>query len=270
MNSFMKFQQISSDFIKSHNRKLTRTIQNYTFSYFSDQTDFKLINPSVLLNIQKSKVVVIDIYQEPNLLKEKSFVFFGFEKTIIITDLINLNDFFQSFLSNLNVTFFPNAKEIFDMHTQAEYKELKIKIFFESIHNLNGHFLKENLASKLRNIDIIHIINCISGYLFTKSYLKSLKDRLNDFDFDAKKIESTEYFNEDDYIELQSIGIGCFFQCILIYMIEREEICIIKKPILNEYEVPKLIERETQNYLQLKHPLVPKFYGKTKHNKNIM
>ena len=44
----------------------------------------------------------------------------------------------------------------------------------------------------------------------------------------------------------------------------------IKKPFYSDEEIPKLIERETKNYLKIKYFSIPKFYGTTKTNKYVV
>ena len=51
-----------------------------------------------------------------------------------------------------------------------------------------------------------------------------------------------------------------------MYHIEYEELFVIKKPNYSDHEVNKLKKREISNYLNMNHPLIPKFIGKTKYN----
>lgn len=110
------------------------------------------------------------------------------------------------------------------------------------------------------------IVPYISGYLIKHSYLKLNKmDRFSEFKSNINI--NTEYpkdWNEDDYFELREIGTGSIFIVHLIYEIERGELFALKKPHIFSEETDKLYKREVDNYKNIKHPLIPKFYGTIK------
>lgn len=94
------------------------------------------------------------------------------------------------------------------------------------------------------------------------------KDRIiyysNDFGQYKNIISIPKSMDDDEYIEIRLVGIGSIFKATLIYHIEREELLIIKTPNTNDSEIPKLIKRELENYLQIKSPFIPRLYGTIK------
>lgn len=71
-------------------------------------------------------------------------------------------------------------------------------------------------------------------------------------------------------LNLRDVGSGSEFKCALIYHIKHAELYVVKKPIGNDVDIPKLTEREALNYSKLKHPLLPKFIGRVKENNCIV
>lgn len=122
------------------------------------------------------------------------------------------------------------------------------------------------------------ITPCISAYLIKKSYLERKKYRIEEFIHDAenkiinnfKEDSQIEEMSEDDYVELRTVGTGSISQCILVYHITRGELYAVKKPYGTDSEIPKLTDREIDNYMSLRHTFLPKFYGRVKNTNYIV
>ena len=82
----------------------------------------------------------------------------------------------------------------------------------------------------------------ISAYLIKQSYFKLSNDRF--VDFFAHQNEKPKEFNQNEFIELRTIGFGSIFAISLMFDIEQERIFAIKKPNIIDFEIPKLTKRE--------------------------
>ena len=56
----------------------------------------------------------------------------------------------------------------------------------------------------------------------------------------------------------------------LIYHFEKEELFVLKQPLINDKENPNLLDREFDNYSKINHPYLPQFYGKTRENNYLV
>ena len=63
---------------------------------------------------------------------------------------------------------------------------------------------------------------------------------------------------------MRQLGVGSISIVKLIYHIEKEEMYALKMENINDYEITKLQKREYENYCNINHPYLPKFYGKVK------
>ncbi|KAK8895708.1 hypothetical protein M9Y10_013592 [Tritrichomonas musculus] len=132
--------------------------------------------------------------------------------------------------------------------TKIKYKEITNDENFEDeIKEINSYFFKINSKNFQYN-DILQIIKkSISGYLI------------------ICKIEPRK-ITKDEIIELRDIGMGSLSKIVLSYYIEYEKLVVIKKYISLNPEVEKLMKREIENYEEIQHPFIPKFYGKIQYN----
>ena len=268
ISSFLNLQELLDQYdIEFNKNGVKDTIQSYNFHLISPSKSLKENELEKLDHyVKKSKIIII--YQNKDLNEEtqEDFLLIGFEKTLII-----LNQTSISFLTNiltkhtdLSVCFLNDTKNII----QKKIKNHEIEIdenFIEEINSLQRIFLPKNKnknKSKIISRVLTYISPCISAYLIKKSYLQNKKYRIEKFIKSLDENSSQETMNEQDYVELRSIGKGTIFECKLIYHIKRSELYAIKKPYQIHSENRKLLDREAENYLKVRHPFLPKFYGK--------
>ena len=251
-------------------------IKNYLFLVISKEKSLNQEEKEAMnQNIKFSKVIIID--QSENLNKQmgtNSFIV-GFEKTIIILEQLSL-PFLQSILSsnsNLQVCFLSNTKKLIDPIISIKNNEIKNdNIFDDRVKSLKNSM---NLFKITQNEKLIWscISKCISCYLLRKCYFKLKEYRFKKYkpnnEIENKNDNFCEKIEEKDYFEIGNLETGSVFALYLIYHIKKEELLVIKKPHYCDFESPKLMQRELNNYLQIKHPLIPKFYGKIK-NKDFI
>ena len=99
---------------------------------------------------------------------------------------------------------------------------------------------------------------CITGYLIKKSYNKTKKNRLSNYN--ENQDSNNFIIHKEDYVVLRLLGFGSVFRTSLIYHLERCELMALKEPNIDDKEIPRLIERERVNYSKIRHPLLPKSY----------
>ena len=107
--------------------------------------------------------------------------------------------------------------------------------------------------------------------MIKEAYGKLNTNRLDDFvNKKFHSISPNKIIFEDEFIELRLNGNGSVFSAVLVYHIELEELFIVKRPNILSTEIPKLIQREIDNYSKIRHPFMPKFIGKGENNKYIV
>lgn len=251
--------------------KLNKIIQEYSFIEVTKQSDLDQ-NLQILENIKKSNVIIISQLEIDITTTKNIYIVLSFERTLLFIEksLKKLITYFFSKKENPKIFFMSDLKDAFDQCYDIKYN------LFDDFNNKNFaqeviSFNKQLCIFKISNLHKINFviwksfIPFISGYLIKQSYSKLSKDRISEF-YSNNNINS-EYpkeWNENDYFELRQLGIGSLFSVYLIYVIEKEELLALKKPHMYDTEISKLYEREVDNYLKIKDPLIPKFYGTIK------
>lgn len=151
--------------------------------------------------------------------------------------------------------FLSNSKYLISkLNELTNYEILVDDQFIEMIHNFDQNFTK-----KLKQNKILQFFTpCISGYIIKKSYMKKRQYRIENFFSNRDLVE--EKINENDYIILRNVDSGSFAICALIYYIKLGQLCVIKRPLNYDHEIPKVFDREIKNYRKLFHPFIPIFY----------
>ena len=273
IESFLKIH----DFLISPGMKflkigLNHVVQNYSFYHILEKDSLnEEEKQKILENIKKTKVIIIDQSELLNENTNKKYIIIGFEKTLIILE--QSSTFLQILFSTniaMLICFLSNTKAIIEKKIKFENPEIQIDSnFMSEIESLNNcfHIYKTN---KTINLFWSQIIPCISGYLIKKSYMKTKKNRIEQFIIDSEMNLTPEIIDENEYVELRCIGIGSLFSCKLIYHIKREELYVIKANHEIDDDISKLAEREENNYLKIMHPFVPKYYGRVKGKDEIV
>ena len=153
---------------KSHAfTKKESIIKDYSFYYITNN----IFNKKIYSNIDQSKILIIDQYQEAKQNENLSYIILGFEKTIIIIKHFSL-PFLQDLLSRnkkLSFCFLSDSKAIFSQAISKSYNEIEnSKEFLEEISVFSQNI---NLF-KFKNHIIRSIKSCISGYLLKKKLFK--------------------------------------------------------------------------------------------------
>lgn len=267
-------------FIKFQNFQITRkdkclTMQNENFNYIIQDFSFYFYtkeNTEIQqLLIQKNKypIIIIDEHTEGGNL----YYILCFDTNLLIIkekDFIQFESYFQR---NSNSTVYyisKHTKQFLNQFSQMiQRSHIKIEsqsdFFKGEIHSFLQKFSINKKSKSRFDINEINyiwlIINpSISGLLIQKAHYKNLLNRINNpKEFYINQRKEIEIKN-DEYVNLSIIHHGGSSIINLIYYIKTEDIFSLKE--LFDYEGKKyLFERERQNYLQLRHPFLLKFYG---------
>lgn len=261
LDSFYKFRDcINNKTARIANNYLNRVLHSYSFLHISE-IDFNNENQKLFQSLKESNQIIINIGEEDN--SNERYFLLSFKSNIIFIEQSSLSLIQQFFHdeSEVNICFLSNdIKNIFDRAITIKYQEIKVdKIFSCEITSFNSQFdiISRGMSSIYKIWSVIQ--PCITGFLIKQSYSKLSKNRFKDFN--SKQNQNLTKKKIDEFIELRVLGIGSVSNVVLFYHIEKEELFAIKKLINAETEKEKLFDRETTNYNNMKHPLLPNFYG---------
>lgn len=214
--------------VKMQNPKFDKTIQKFHLLHIP--LDNIITNQQILEYIDKSEIIIMDTYTINNI------------KYLICC------------ITSLIIIINPTEEAIIN----SIYSKNKV---YNVPKKLNENFMKEFGIHKQIEYDIKKFWSIISPsiatYLIEKSYLKTCKDRIYVFIKNIIK-NQIKKFNKNEFIELKSIGQTNSSLVSLCYHIEKEKLYAIK----TFYYEDKLKEREMNNYMKIKYPFIPKYYGK--------
>ncbi|KAK8850219.1 hypothetical protein M9Y10_018343 [Tritrichomonas musculus] len=274
IESFLKLPEFLSSSKAKFEKPVFREIfQNYSFFVITENTFLKENQKQIMdENIKESKIMIIDEIINQDDETNEQYLILCFEKTItIIESSIALEYIIRNKLisiSNFSFCFLNDTKSIFEEKVTLGNREIKTDcIFLEELESLKEGlwiYTSEKSMSYIWSI----LRTSISAYLIKKSYFQRNKNRIEAFILESEKyLESgqiqEEIIREEEYIELRRVGIGGSFSPLLIYHIKRGELFVIKKPY-GSSEQEKLISRESENYNKIRHPFLPKYYGRVK------
>ncbi|KAK8872157.1 hypothetical protein M9Y10_007919 [Tritrichomonas musculus] len=129
-------------------------------------------------------------------------------------------------------------------------------------------FIKFRLDFERINPEITAIIEylweiirkSVSVFLIKIGYLNARYDRNVHFDEYLISGIKDDDISSEKYIDLMLYSKGSSSSLYLVYLIQKEMICLMKMFSKTEEE-KKLFEREHNNYLNIKHPLLPRYLG---------
>ncbi|KAK8892308.1 hypothetical protein M9Y10_029533 [Tritrichomonas musculus] len=234
--------------VKTNKTLIKEIVQNYNFIHISKNSKLEEKERQIIIqNIKESEILIFDKSETLNTKKKDKYLIIGFENTIIIVDESS-----SSLITSIN----PEISAFYLYDNKDEN-------FNQEIENLTKAF---NIIKGSKSLILLWslITPCISGYLIKKGYLQRNKYRIERYIKDLDNNEKPQNISQDEYVDLRMTGFGGAFNCALIYHIKQNELCVIKRPYENDRETPKLLKREGENYSKIKHPLLPKFYGKVK------
>ena len=271
IESFLKLPEfLNISTVKFDKPAFKGFFHNYSFCVITKNTFLKENQKQTInKNIKESKVMIIDeiINQD-----DERYLILCFEKTIMIVEhsiaiehILRNNSFS---ISNLSFCFLNDTKSIFEGKITHVHREIAIDcLFLEEIESL-----KEGLwiytTDKSMSYIWSFLIPSISAYLIKKSYLQRNKNRIEEYILESEEYMNSEIIQEqiireEEYVELRRVGVGGSFRPFLIYHIKKGELYVIKKPY-GSAEQEKLISRESENYRKLRHPFLPRYYGRVK------
>ena len=258
------------------NQWFKNIVEKFHFFIINDnlekETDNEMI-PKNFRHVNDSMLLVIDQNSRLNEETKTQNYIVCFEQYLIILQQSTASIIFlQSILFNnpkLPVCFLSDTKTLIETMIGKEISNpdtndnfnYTIKWFQRSLNIYNVPKIMIDMWSS--------VSSSISHYLIKKSYLMRDKYRISEF---IKYIESKStlnVINEDEFIELNEVGEGSSFFCTLYHHITSGKLYVIKKPYGVNNEADKLIQRETYNYSNIRHPFLPHFYG-TFQNKNYI
>lgn len=181
------------------------------------------------------------------------FIIACFDYKCLIFDQANkveIEKFFSK-ISDQKVFFVPGS--VNEYQNIIKNHESNNEIFDDDINDFASEFQMSNSCGSSIIIFWNIIVRCLSGYLIKKCYYEIDKDRIKDFYSDDSK---TKIKQKDELIFLHSIGITDSFLVNLCYIIEREELCVVKS-----FKNIKLEKREIKNYMSINYIFLPKLYG---------
>ena len=230
--------------------KIAKVINEYSFLFFSEISDF-ILSQKNKTNIQESEAIIINQYSKT---QENDFLLIvGFKNTIIIItrSLIYLLNQIFNINTKTKIYFLENTKDILNQHIIIQNPQIECDDYLKKLIN-------EFNKNALNQIDI-SIRSCITGFLILQGFAKLNKNQTFSYILRNETYEPKK-FDENDYIELDLIGTGSSNIVRLIFLIETQDLCVIKK--LNPYSRYELHERELNNYKKLfQIPWIPKLYG---------
>ena len=122
---------LESKELKTTNLKMKQVVDRYFFHEITDQIANE-VNKKITENLKKSKVIIINHYEEQEMGKNDLYFVVSFERTILVINQSRIN-ILQNFLSKkekLEIYSLSDKKDIFDMinskgnETKIKYKEI--------------------------------------------------------------------------------------------------------------------------------------------------
>lgn len=258
LSDFINFiNEFKSQKLKILNKYLNEQILNYDFLVVNNETTFDK-NPNIFENLKISKLIVV------HYINKKNIFVIGFEQTIIIVEISSISFIHQLFTQNsvLNICFFPNSKNYFDSYINLPYFEIEFNILLREEIAQFSRSLHLNQSTSSINKVWRDLQYCISGYLIQSSYLKLNKNRIQNFISEENDSFQKDFKENDEYIVLRLIQNSSISRTSLAYSINDRHLFVIKAPFYHGEQY--LFAREISNYLEIKHPLIPKYYGRIK------
>ena len=245
-----EIQMFLKNNIKIQKEKLKTLILDYVFFIASSQNDFEE-NENIFHNIKRSKVLIINHYQNQNENDKILDFVIGFKNTVIIINQHLLYFFIYWVLKSnqtIQICFLNDTKNIFDQFINEHYNESLKENNFDKTFKVFNEEIRFIKSSNCKMNEIWPIIqSCIIGYLIKQSNFKLNTDREFKYNQSQNNSNINRIINEDEYINIYTIGNGSLFEVELIYLIKDEEFCLIKKPHVNDVEITKLMKIVTRS-----------------------
>ena len=240
--------------------KLGEMFEKYDFLIVSKEFNF---NNNSFKNFRESNAIIINYYEE-NPKSQRRYFIIGFKRTILIISDSLLKNIKPLFMENNNapIYYFPNAEKMFSLIRWINNSKIKIIRGYSKIHHYYSKELEKSFVDK--------IFSCVQLYLIEQYHNKPSIKRIEKFIIENNKLSFEIDFKFDSFVQLDTIGNGSSFICETIYSFEREEVYLVKKVKYNGTYYKNLMSREYQNYLEISHPFIPKFYGRVEETNSLV
>ncbi|KAK8871532.1 mitogen-activated protein kinase kinase kinase [Tritrichomonas musculus] len=257
------------------NPRLNKVIQKFKFDLFSESFQTSIHN---FQRKNKFNIIVIDEYiNSQNKCDISDFFIVCFDYIILLIQPTDFSLFLSLFEFNSESIIYCTSENVKKKIEQFGNQRIHFR-FSED----NDHLLIEKLAppfltkfeldfsninpKTIKDIkftwDVIR--KSVSFYMISIGFLNSKYDRIIHFyDYCESGVEDKE-IKSDEFIELHLYNRGSSSSIYFAYLIEKEEICLMKM-FLKTPEEDKLFQREHENYLSIKHTLHPRYFGTTKY-----
>ena len=267
MNSNLKYFQnmFNSHQIKMKNEFLDKISQKFTIFYVTQLEDIKTINNTK----NETNFIFIDTME----CNQEEFLIIFFEQKIILISKTNISLLESFFTNNSNSKIIVISNEIeeiiskyvhIDKQESKEMTEVFDSINYNEISRFFNSFIVKISSNKQINYIWHELQRSILSCIVQKSYLKMNKNRLLNFDFKDKPENREIELNNSNNIKITNLG-ASISSTELICHIGLEQLFAMK--IFYNSQRDKLFGREKRNYEMIHHPLIPKFYGIGKKNK---
>ena len=246
------------NYIRMNYKCYDHFLHEIVFLEIKDEISFDL---TLQQKIIQSKVIVIDTYSKDNY--QYFIICFDNNNNLIFFDK-SLENILNTVLSKIDVTkifIIPKPRDNFQHYFDSinlQKDTTQAQEFAEEIINFKNVFKIERQYNDAVNMFWKIINPCLSGYIIRKSYIHSYNNRFDIFMEDIEKSKELNIYDENEFISLITVGMTVTSSIDLYYHNENGKLFVIKK-IFKDNE--KLGNREINNYANIYHPLMPKYYG---------
>ncbi|KAK8890606.1 hypothetical protein M9Y10_035386 [Tritrichomonas musculus] len=275
----MNFQEIQNIFDQKlfhvSNPYLNKIIQKFKFLLISEEYQTSIQN---LRRKNKYSIIVIGEYiNSQNECNIPNFFIVCFDNTLLLIPSTDFSLLFSLFEINPESIICCTSGNVKKKIEQSGNQKIHFQFSEENdrllIEKLTTSFLTKfeldfsNVTSEaIKTIKFTWniISKSVSFFMIKIGFLNSKFDRNIHFDDYLKSGVEDKELVSDEFIQLNLYNRGSSSSIYLAYLIEKEEICLMKM-FLKTSEEEKLFQREHENYLSIKHPLHPRYFGTTKY-----
>lgn len=237
------FNERQINYINENINQILQNFKCFLITYDNQQTD--VINQRE----NQSNIIIVDKISKDG----EEYLIICFDETVIIISILDLWFIKIFFENHKDSTIYILSKNVTRLFSDS-YRLIFPK-YSSSIKTYN--FLSEEHSRKSWNI----VIKCIFTFLIEKSLSDDNQeyDRINIFEYDSKSNDVK--LEDEDFFTIRHITTDASILIDLIYHFEAKKAIYLK--IFSEDPKNKLFNSEHRNFMNIKHPLVPQYYGYT-------
>lgn len=218
-------------------------------------------NQQIIEHLSNSSDLIVDMYKAKN---GKIYFLICVDKMLIIIERNDLRLLEKSFNPRkvLKIYFFKNVEKEFIKYINIQYNQSNKK--FNIFDRVDFCSIIFNIDSMPKNEFWKVIKKSMLMYLFTKSYAKTLKNRIDEYLQNAQTLDYTnlQEIDKNSYLLLDTIySVESTIK--LAYYIKTQNLFVIKTYNYVNDESKCFQKREIDNLSNISHPLLPRFFGLT-------